>query len=113
MRIATFLHACLCLIAHQHSSLLPAWGIGIMTPQSRVIASAAGGLIFGWNALALMLKAQGNYNRNCTQPIQGAPLSPFRQVMHAHACVSCSIYSASKQPQYLPCMHDADSAACT
>jgi hypothetical protein len=34
----------------------------------------AGGLIFGWNALALMLKAQGNYNRNCTQPIEGARL---------------------------------------
>jgi hypothetical protein len=30
-----------------------------------------GGLIFGWNALALMLKAQGNYNRNCVQPISG------------------------------------------
>ncbi|KAK9901983.1 hypothetical protein WJX75_000204 [Coccomyxa subellipsoidea] len=28
-----------------------------------------GGLIFGWNALALMLKQQGNYNRNCTQAI--------------------------------------------
>ena len=28
-------------------------------------AACAGGLIFGWNALAIMLKAQGNYNGNC------------------------------------------------
>jgi hypothetical protein len=25
----------------------------------------AGGLIFGWNALAIMLKAQGNYDGQC------------------------------------------------
>ncbi len=40
-----------------------------------------GGLIFGWNALALMLKQQGNYNRNCTQPISGA--STTAQSLHA------------------------------
>ena len=37
--------------------------------KSSVILKAqlacAGGLIFGWNALAIMLKAQGNYNGNC------------------------------------------------
>ena len=33
----------------------------------------AGGLIFGWNAFALILKAQGNYDKGCTQPIAGPP----------------------------------------
>ena len=31
----------------------------------------AGGLIFGWNAFALILKAQGNYDRGCQQNIAG------------------------------------------
>ena len=35
---------------------------------------AAGGLIFGWNAFGLILKAQGNYDDGCTQAISGKPL---------------------------------------
>lgn len=35
--------------------------------------AAAGGLIFGWNALALTLKAQGNYNAGCGDATPGAP----------------------------------------
>ena len=34
----------------------------------------AGGLIFGWNAFGLILKAQGNYDDGCTQAISGEPL---------------------------------------
>ena len=30
-----------------------------------------GGLIFGWNSFALILKAQGNYDRGCNQAISG------------------------------------------
>lgn len=44
----------------------------------------AGGLIFGWNALALMLKAQGNYNRNCTQPISGKPIQSPASIEELH-----------------------------
>ena len=33
----------------------------------------AGGLIFGWNALALMLKAQGFYEEGCQNELAGAP----------------------------------------
>ncbi|BDA48190.1 probable solute carrier family 43 member 3 at N-terminal half [Coccomyxa sp. Obi] len=41
----------------------------LLLVQSIIGDFLQGGLIFGWNALALMLKQQGNYNRNCTQPI--------------------------------------------
>jgi hypothetical protein len=46
-----------------------------MQNDNLVLGIFTGGLIFGWNALAIMLKAQGNFDRGCTQAIEGAPLA--------------------------------------
>ena len=42
-------------------------------PSTSVACARAGGLVFGWNALALMLKDLGNYSEGCTTPGSGAP----------------------------------------
>ena len=42
----------------------------------------AGGLIFGWNALALMLKAQGNYNGQCPQGSAGELIVAAVAIQH-------------------------------
>lgn len=59
-------HRCNCCCSCMHAFLSD-------VQQCRV----AGGLIFGWNALAIMLKQQGNYTRNCTQAIEGEATRSF------------------------------------
>ena len=46
--------------------------------------------MFGWNALSVMLKEQGNYDRQCTQPIAGA-LTPLTR---AAQCKQQALLSA-------------------
>ena len=53
----------------------------------------AGGLIFGWNALAIMLKDQGNYNANCppgdwSHPLKSRCEMPDAAVSRRHRCVA-------------------------
>ena len=47
----------------------------------------AGGLIFGWNALTLMLKQQGNYLGGCDLPQNRAPLARLRAEPNRRLCV--------------------------
>ena len=38
--------------------------------------------MFGWNALSVMLKEQGNYDRQCTQSISGMAASELQATEH-------------------------------
>ena len=54
------------------------------------VSGSAGGLIFGWNALAIMLKDQGNYNANCPP---GEICAPLQQVSGALQTNECGLWT--------------------
>ncbi len=61
-------------------NLLPSSACGLQgAVRSRAAAAGAGGLIFGWNALALTLKAQGNYSAGCGDAAAGGPCAPCQR----------------------------------
>ena len=61
-----------------------------------ICIGTAGGLIFGWNALAIMLKDQGNYNANCP-PGDLRTLSDSECEMPA-CCCKLQVQVCSKVP---------------